>query len=123
MTDIIKNTIEVGCPPETMYEYVTQPWLWHEWHPNSRSATAASERLSEGDSFDEVIELQPLSPLPITLTKYPHYSVIAATPGKHWRVEGTMKGGWLQIDYQFEPQSAACLLPEPFATKPGASPV
>ncbi|TJY62276.1 SRPBCC family protein [Sinimarinibacterium sp. CAU 1509] len=103
MKDQIRNTIEIACAPERIYAYVTQPWLWHEWHPNSKSAKSSSSTLATGDTFDEVIELQPLSPLPFTLKRQTRYRVIAADPPRHWRVEGKMSGGWLQIDYVFKP--------------------
>ncbi len=103
MKDEIRNTIEIACTPEQIYAYVTQPWLWHEWHPNSKSAKSASSTLAEGDTFDEVIELKPLSPLPFTLRRATRYRVLAAVAPSHWRVEGNMSGGWLQIDYAFKP--------------------
>jgi len=102
MKDQIQNTIEIAVAPEKMYSYVTQPWLWHEWHPNSKSAKATVSVLSVGDTFDEVIELKPLSPLPIKLKKQTHYKVLIAKPDQHWQVEGDMDGGWLQIDYRFQ---------------------
>ena len=102
MREQIRNTVEINVPTELMYAYVTQPWLWHEWHPNSKSAKACVEVLAEGDSFDEIIELTPLSPLPLKLKKHTRYKVLIAKPGKHWQVEGDMEGGWLQIDYQFK---------------------
>lgn len=101
MKDEIRNDIEIACAPERIYAYVTQPWLWHEWHPNSKSARAAAGVLAEGDSFTEMIELQPLSPLPLKLRRHTEYKVLVAKPSSHWRVQGQMSGGWLQIDYRF----------------------
>ncbi len=106
MEDEIRNTIEIGCTPEKIYGYVTQPWRWHEWHPNSKSAKASVDQLATGDSFDEIIELQPLSPLPIKLRRHTRYKVVAAVPHSHWRVEGEMPGGRLQINYEFQPSKA-----------------
>jgi len=31
---------------EELFNYVTQPWLWHEWHPSSKSAKAKMEKIS-----------------------------------------------------------------------------
>ena len=29
------NEIEIHCTAEKLFNYVTQPWRWHEWHPAS----------------------------------------------------------------------------------------
>lgn len=99
MSAALHNTIEIGCSPEQVYAYVTQPWRWHEWHPSSRSARASVETLQVGDEFDEVVELQPLSPLPLTLRRETRYTVLTADPFALWEVRGRMKDGWLQIRY------------------------
>lgn len=109
MHDEIRNRIEIACTPERIYAYVTQPWLWHEWHPNSRSAEAAVKSLAAGDGFREIIELQPLSPLPFRLRRQTQYRVLIAQPHQHWRVRGEMAGGWLQINYEFEPSAVGVL--------------
>jgi len=103
MKETICNTVEIACTPEKLYSYVTQPWHWHEWHPNSKSAKASTDVLEKGDEFREEIELQPLSPLPIRLRRKTKYQVMTAIPNKHWCVEGIMNGGWLKINYEFEP--------------------
>lgn len=97
----IYNEIEIGRSPSELYAYVTQPWLWHEWHPNSRSATSKSERLVVGDEFDEVVAVQPFSPLPITLKRKTHYRVLQAKPHELFETKGQMKDGWLVIRYEF----------------------
>lgn len=103
MTESIQNNIEIACAPERLYAYVTQPWLWHEWHPNSKSAQASVNTLRVGDSFDEVVELQPLAPLPLRLRRATRYKVLDAVPSVLWKVKGQMKDGWLQIQYEFKP--------------------
>ncbi len=102
MPTTLRNTIDMRCPPATLYDYVTQPWLWHEWHPNSRSARADVDTLNAGDCFDEVIELQPFSPLPITLRRETRYEVLVAEPHRAWHVRGETRDGWLEIRYAFE---------------------
>jgi len=109
MNESIQNTIEIAVPPQTLYQYITQPWLWHEWHPNSVSASATVDTLKAGDSFDEVVELQPISPIPLKMRRYPHYKVVSAIPSVQWQVEGTMKGGWLKIRYDFEPSKSGVI--------------
>ncbi len=102
MNESIQNTIEIRCSPDRFYAYVTQPWLWHEWHPNSKSAHASVDSLQVGDAFDEVIEIQPLAPLPLRMRRATRYKVLVAVPSTLWKVEGRMKDGWLQIQYEFK---------------------
>lgn len=83
-----------------MYDYVTQPWRWHEWHPSSQGAKASSKVMRQGESFDEVIRLQPLSPLPITVRRQTHYHVDIAEPGECWQASGVTSGGGLTIHYE-----------------------
>ena len=40
MQRVIENTIDIARSPQQVFDYVTQPWRWHEWHPSSRSARA-----------------------------------------------------------------------------------
>ncbi|PKH13767.1 MULTISPECIES: SRPBCC family protein [Pseudomonas] len=43
---------------ETVYDYVTQPDRWHEWHPSSLSAdTGTCGSLPAGARFTEIIDL------------------------------------------------------------------
>lgn len=105
MNEIIQNSIDIACPPARLYAYVTQPWLWHEWHPSSQSAQASVPVLKPGDTFDETIVLQPLAPLPLKMRRATRYTVLDAQPATLWRVEGKMKDGWLQIRYEFAPSA------------------
>lgn len=100
---VLQHTIEISCAPQVLYDYVTQPWRWHEWHPSSRHARAAVDRLQAGDEFDEEIALQPLAPWPPTLRRQTHYRVRDAQPGRRWEAEGRMRDGWLRLRYEFEP--------------------
>ena len=101
MSITLQNTIDIARDPASVYAYVTRPWRWHEWHPNSKSATARTATLQVGDSFDEVIEIRPLAPLPITLRRATRYRVNIADPDLHWQVRGETGDGWLAIDYVF----------------------
>ncbi len=103
MATTLVNTIDIRCTPETVYAYVTQPSRWHEWHPNSVWASPASDTLKVGDSFDEDIELQPLSPLPFRMRRRTQYTVLVAEPFRSWEVKGETTDGWLIIRYDLEP--------------------
>ena len=101
MSETHQNTIEIGCTPEQLYRYLTQPWRWHEWHPSSRGAKASVEVLQVGDEFEEQIELRPFSPLPLRMRRSTRYRVVSAVPAAHWKVEGLVSDGWIQIEYGF----------------------
>lgn len=105
MPTSLTNTLPIARSAADVYAYVTQPWRWHEWHPNSKSATSNVDILKEGDTFDEVIEVQPLSPLPVTLRRATHYRVLVARPGKLWQVRGETADGWLEIRYELSEEN------------------
>ena len=98
----LHNEIEIAVTAEKLFSYVTQPWKWHEWHPSSRSATAVKDVLAADDEFEEIIEVQPLAPLPPRLKRTTRYRVIESVPFHTWTVEGKMKDGWIRIRYDFE---------------------
>lgn len=102
MATRMQHSVEIGRPAEQVYEFITQPWRWHEWHPSSESAQASASRLAVGDGFDEVIRVQPLAPWPPVLRRATRYQVQAAQPGRHWCCRGQMQDGWLEIRYELE---------------------
>jgi uncharacterized protein YndB with AHSA1/START domain len=97
------HDIRIRVPADILFEYLTQPRLWHEWHPSSRLALTSHSTLAPGDRFEEVIELRPLAPLPPRLIRQVRYTVIESTPCQSWQVKGELSGGWLRIRYTFEP--------------------
>ena len=99
----MSHSIFIAKPPQAVFDYVTQPWLWHQWHPNSKSAQSQVERLQLHDEFDEIIELKPLSWLPIKLTRQTHYKVEESVPGERWQVRGKGQDGWLELRYRIRP--------------------
>lgn len=103
MAAILTNTIEISRPPETVYHYVTQPWLWHQWHPNSKGASRSPEALRAGDAFEEDIELQPLRPVPFRMRRKMNYTVKFAEPFRAWEAVGRGTDGWLNLRYEFLP--------------------
>lgn len=53
----IQQTITIDKPANVIFEYVTVPTLWHEWHPQSLSVTPELlTSFAEGQTFDEVIQ-------------------------------------------------------------------
>jgi len=98
----IINKIEISASTEDLFNYITQPWFWHEWHPSSKSAKSVHSFLATGDEFEEFIEVQPLSPLPPRLVRSTRYTVTETIPFQSWEAEGKMKDGWLRIRYDIE---------------------
>ena len=48
----------IQAPIDAVYDYVTQPDRWHEWHPTSLSAdTGITGSLPVGTRFTEIIDL------------------------------------------------------------------
>ncbi|WP_439865231.1 SRPBCC family protein [Pseudomonas antarctica] len=48
----------IEAPIEVVYDYVTQPDRWHEWHPTSLGAdTGTTGPLAAGMRFTEIIDL------------------------------------------------------------------
>lgn len=99
---IIENKMEIQCSAQALFNYVTQPWLWHEWHLNSISATENPNGLKVGDTFQEMIRLKPLDPLPVIFNRETSYTVLVSQPDTQWIVEGKTNNGALRIQYDFE---------------------
>lgn len=54
----ICNELLIAADIQTVYDYVTRPDRWHEWHPTSVSAeTGFAGSLPTGHRFTEVIDL------------------------------------------------------------------
>lgn len=102
MTVQFYNQIEINLDAEQIFNYVTQPWCWCEWHPSSQSAHKDTDVLAVGDRFSEVIRLQPFDALALFIRKTTHYQVLISDPYEKWQVHGKMKGGELTITYQFK---------------------
>jgi hypothetical protein len=98
----IHNEIEIAVSAENLFNYVTQPWLWHEWHPTSKSASHDMGVLAPGDVFEEIIDVRPLAPLPPRLVRTTRYEVTESVPFHSWAVEGRMQDGWIRIHYEFQ---------------------
>lgn len=58
MADQNVNEVVINAPIDKVYEYVSQPDRWHEWHPASLSASTGEVKvLKEGDTFSEKIRI------------------------------------------------------------------
>jgi hypothetical protein len=102
MSISIHNEIEIAVSAKDLYNYVTQPWHWHEWHPASKSARAAHSYLASGDEFTEVVEIQSLVPLFPAMKRNVAWSVTESVPFHTWEAEGQAKDGRVRLRYDFE---------------------
>lgn len=98
----LHNEILIDRPPQAVFDYVTQPWRWHEWHPSSRWGNDPGHALAVGEHFDERIMVQPLAPLPPRIRRAVRYRVLASEPPLLWETRGEMANGWLQIRYELK---------------------
>lgn len=102
----LHNEILIERPPQAVFDYVTQPWRWHEWHPSSLWGNDPGHALAVGEHFDERIMVQPLAPLPPRIRRAVRYRVLASEPPLLWETRGEMANGWLQIRYQLKMASS-----------------
>lgn len=81
--DTNTNEVVIDAPIEKVYEYVSQPERWHEWHPASLSADAGSTGvLKEGDTFSEKIRIYGQE-------TQMSYKVLIASPPNEFKTEFT----------------------------------
>lgn len=93
--------IDVPCSPQALYQYITQPWLWHEWHPNSVRSSSSKKKLRVGDTFVEEISLRPLSWLPLTIHRQLNYTVIDAKADQYWEIKAVASDGGSKVHFQY----------------------
>ncbi len=105
--ETIRHSIDIGCSPQALYEYIAQPWRWHEWHPNSKSAEAQNKALGKHDRFEEVYEIRVLPFLPLKLRRLLQWRVVAEMPYSYWEIEATTKDGLINIAYNYDPRDTA----------------
>jgi uncharacterized protein YndB with AHSA1/START domain len=103
----LEHEIVIQRPRQEVYDYVTQPFRWHEWHPASESATKAEAALNAGDSFGETVSMKPLGFLPIRVRQQLKWTVTETGRPTAWEAQATSKLIDLQLRYELEAQSEA----------------
>jgi uncharacterized protein YndB with AHSA1/START domain len=80
-----------------VYDYVTRPALWKEWHPASQGADMhAAESLGAGAHFEEDI-------VSAGRRRHLRWTVEQAEPGKLWAASALMEdGSTVHLQYRFE---------------------
>jgi|CXWL01.1.fsa_nt_gi hypothetical protein len=82
--------------PHALYDYVTRPARWHEWHPASLGAEEhALESLSAGARFEEDI-------VSSGFRRRLRWQVVDSRPGARWEAHATMgDGSGVRLLYEF----------------------
>ena len=102
----LTNEIRIQCAPESLFDYVSRPDLWHEWHPASKSAVLPRVPLQPGDAFHEIITVT--YPF-IGISRATDYRVTLSDRANTWEVKGSSSLFDLTIHYDFAPESGATL--------------
>lgn len=102
----IYNEIYIEVPPKKVFDCVTQPDLWHEWHPASTSAELPRKPLQVNDAFREVITVA--YPF-VKIRRHTEYLVAKCEPYKLWEVHGKSSLFNLSIRYVLVPQDSGTL--------------
>lgn len=86
----------VPAAPEALYDYVTRPARWHEWHPASLGAEAhAMESLAAGARFEEDIRSSGFK-------RHLRWQVLDSRPGRRWEASAVMgDGSTVHLLYEF----------------------
>lgn len=102
---IIETEIVIRRPPEVVFDYVSKPWRWHEWHPGSQWAQRGPDLLEVGQRFTEVAAMRPVRWLPFRLSSALKYVVHECERPRIWEVRGTSPRIDLRIRYELEEAS------------------
>ena len=96
----VKNydEIHIATPVQKVFNYVSRPDLWHEWHPASTSAELPRVPLQAGDNFREIITVS--YPL-VKIRRHTAYKVTESKPSVLWEVQGESSLFNLTIHYEF----------------------
>lgn len=100
------NEIYIEAPVQRVFNYVSRPDLWHEWHPASTSAELTRVPLQAGDTFREIITVA--YPL-VKIRRHTEYKVTESKPSVLWEVQGESSLFNLTIHYEFLAQDRGTL--------------
>lgn len=100
------NEILIAAKAPEVFDYVSRPDLWHEWHPASTSADLPRTPLQVGDEFREIITVT--YPF-IQVQRETHYRVILSDRAARWEVRGSSSLFDLTIHYEFEVRDQSTL--------------
>lgn len=98
---LLRQSIEIQAAPAAVYDYVTRPLRWKEWHPASLGADeVADESLVAGRRFEEDISAA-------GQRRRLTWLVEESRPGERWRASAYMQdGSTVRLCYEFEAAAA-----------------
>ena len=90
----------INAAPAAVYDLVTRPARWHEWHPSSIRADAhALHSLAAGARFEEDIRSAGFA-------RHLRWTVLDAASPRRWQAEATMEdGSRVNLLYELAPDS------------------
>ena len=98
----LRHTMEITAAPAELYDYVSRPLRWKEWHHSSLDVRGVvDESLVAGRRFEESV--MAAGGLRRELT----WLVEESHPGKRWRASAYMAdGSTVKLCYEFEAAAA-----------------
>lgn len=98
----ITTRAEFRCSAQTLFEYITAPARWHEWHPATAGVRDAPGRpLTTGETVVERIRT-PIGSFDALWT------VITCVQAELWVIATQTARGDAQITYRVSPTAAGC---------------
>lgn len=99
---VLRQSIEIAASPAALYDYVSRPLRWKEWHHSSQEVRGVvDESLVAGRRFEESVVAA--GGLKRELT----WLVEESHPGKRWRASAYMAdGSTVRLCYEFEAVTA-----------------
>jgi uncharacterized protein YndB with AHSA1/START domain len=95
---VITLSAEVHATPAQVYDFVSRPARWKEWHPASRRAQGIEdESLVAGRRFEEEV---------VAAGRHRHLTwlVEESRPGQRWKASAYMPdGSTVRLTYEMEP--------------------
>lgn len=98
---VITLTAEIAAAPARVYDYVSRPVRWKEWHPASQGAKDIDdESLVAGRRFEEEV-------VSAGRTRQLTWLVEESRPGQRWRASAYMPdGSTVRLTYDLAPAGA-----------------
>ena len=98
----IDTQIEIGRPPEQVFDYVSTPALWHTWHPATVEVRDVPKRpLIAGETMLEVIAVAGRRDEAL-------WTVLACAPPQRWEIATDAENGVARIVYRITPTAGGC---------------